>query len=383
MPWRVTSPVKERERLVRAHLTGKYTIAELAQVFGVSRKTAHKWLKRFGDSGLQGLTERSRAPHRHPNAVPPEVTAAVVRAKQAHPTYGPLKLQPGLDEPPEIVASWPPASTRGLILARAGLTRSRRRKRRVAPGSLPFQACDEPNAVWCADFKGWFRTQDGQRCDPLTISDAYSRLLLCCQAVPRPDYTHVRPAFEHVFREYGLPLAIRTDNGPPFASMAAGGLSHLSVWWLKLGIAHERIQPGHPEQNGRHERMHLTLKQECCQPASATQAAQQLAFDVFRQAYNTQRPHQALELTPPASWYRPSLRSYPVTLEDPEYPPTALVRRVRSNGEIKWRGHLVFLSEVLSGEIVGLSETLTGYDVYFGPMRLGRLDPAQERLIRP
>jgi putative transposase len=383
LSWRVTSPMKERERLVRAHVTGKFTVAELAEAFGVSRKTAHKWLKRFTEAGFPGLTDRSRAPHRHPNAVPPEVAAAVIRAKQEHPTYGPLKLQPGVEEPPEVAASWPAASTRGLILTRAGLTRNRRRKRRVAPGSLPFQACDQPNSVWCADFKGWFRTQDKQRCDPLTISDAYSRMLLCCKAVARPDYAHVRPMFEAAFREYGLPLAIRTDNGPPFASTAAGGLSRLGVWWVKLGISLERIQPGHPEQNGRHERMHLTLKQECCQPPSATREAQQMDFDTFRDAYNTQRPHQALGLTPPAHWYRPSLRPYPATLEDPEYPPQALVRRVRSNGEMRWRGHLVFLSEALIGESVALIETLTGYDVYFGPIRLGYLDTDQERLLRP
>jgi putative transposase len=383
LPWRVTSPVKERERLIRAHQTGKHTVSDLAEAFGVSRKTVHKWLKRFIAGGMPGLEDSSRAPRHHPNAVSPEVTAAVIRAKQAHPSWGPLKLQPGPEEPSEVVRAWPAPSTRGLILARAGLTRSRRRKRRVPPGNLPFGACDEPNAVWCADFKGWFRTQDGQRCDPLTISDAYSRMLLCCRVVQKPDYAHVRPVFENVFREYGLPLAIRTDNGPPFASTAAGGLSRLSAWWVKLGIRLERIRAGHPEQNGRHERMHLTLKQECCQPPALTPAAQQLCFDIFQFSYNTERPHQALGLVSPAAWYRYSPRPYPDRLEDPEYPPEALVRRVRSNGEIRWRGNLVFLSEALIGEAVGLIETLTGFDVYFGPILLGHLNPGQERLIRP
>lgn len=374
--------MKERERLVRAHLSGKYTMTELAEAFGVSRKTAHKWLGRFSEFGPEGLQDRSHAAHRHPNAVPPEVAAAVYRAKQAHPTWGPLKLGPEPGEPDEIVQAWPAPSTRGLILARAGMTKTRRRKRRVAPRSRPFHAAVYPNAVWCADFKGWFRTSDGQRCDPLTISDACSRMLLCCQAVSKPDYLHVRPIFETVFREYGLPQAIRTDNGSPFASTAVAGLSRLGVWWVKLGIDLERIQPGHPEQNGRHERMHHTLKQECCQPSAANLREQQQAFDAFLQTYNYRRPHQALDLTPPASVYRSSPRQYPDRLEDPEYPPHAHVRRIRSNGEMKWRGNRVFISEALTGEAVGLQETLTGYDVYFGPVLLGHLDHKQERLLR-
>jgi len=383
LPWRVTSVVKERERLVRAYVSGRYRVSELAEAVGVSRKTAHKWLKRFTEMGPAGLNDRPRAAHHHPNAVPGAVVAAVIRAKQAHPTWGPLKLQPHPEEPPEVASAWPAPSTRGAILARAGLTQARRRRRRVAPASLPFQACDSPNSVWCADFKGWFRTGDGQRCDPLTISDAYSRMLLCCRGVSRPDYTHVRPVFEATFREYGLPETIRTDNGPPFASVAVGGLSRLGVWWVKLGIRIERIQPGHPEQNGRHERMHLTLKQECCRPPAATAAAQELSFDVFREAYNHKRPHQALNLEPPAAWYQPSAKRYPANLEDPQYPGHATIRRVRSNGEIKWRGNLVFISEALTAEAVGLLETLAGYDVYFGPVLLGHLDHLQERLVRP
>jgi hypothetical protein len=193
----------------------------------------------------------------------------------------------------------------------------------------------------------------------------------------------VRPVFEAVFREHGLPRAIRSDNGPPFASVGAGGLSPLAVWWVKLGIQPERIEPGHPEQNGRHERMHRTLKEECCLPPAATTSQQQERFDAFRSEYNLERPHQALDQTPPASWYQPSPKPYPTTLEDPEYPETAFIRRVRSNGQIKWRGGRVFIGEALVGEAVGLSEALLGYDVYFGPILLGRLDPVGERLLRP
>jgi hypothetical protein len=207
-------------------------------------------------------------------------------------------------------------------------------------------------------------------------------MLLCCQALSRPDFAHVRPAFERVFREYGLPGAIRTDNGPPFASTGAGGLSRLAVWWVKLGISPERIQPGHPEQNGRHERMHLTLKQECCLPPAATPVAQQLRFDAFGRSFNFERPHQALGLQPPATLYRPSARSYPAVLEDPHYPADATIRRVRSNGEIRWRGRLIFVSEALIGEAVGITETLVSYDVHFGPILLGMLHPKEERLMR-
>jgi transposase InsO family protein len=357
-------------------------VAELAQWFQVSRKTAYKWLDRFAAEGSQGLQERSRAPQRHPNATPMPVVEAVLQAKQAHPTWGPAKLQPPAGSSPEVAAAWPASSTRGSILARHGLVQTRRRRRRVPPWSQPFRQATTPNAVWCADFKGWVRTADGCRCDPLTVSDACSRMLLCCQILPRPDYNHVRPAMERVFREYGLPQAMRTDNGPPFASVGVGGLSPLSVWWVKLGIVPERIQPGHPEENGRHERMHRTLKQETMRPPAATRVAQQQRCDAFREEYNTQRPHQALGQVPPVIRYAPSPRTYPQRLEAPQYPAFTEVRRVRSNGEIKWHGELVFLSEALVGELVGITEGRDSWLVSFGPIPLGRLHPRQRILDR-
>jgi putative transposase len=375
--------VEERRRLVQAHLTGRYTVTDLARAYEVSRQTAHKVISRYAEFGPAGLEDLPHMAHTHPNRTPEAVVQAVIRQKQAHPTWGPAKLFPAPGDPPEVRDAWPAISTRGLILARAGLTRKRRRRKRALPSGQPFSACDEANDVWCADFKGWFRTRDGQRCDPLTVSDAYSRMLLCCQIMPRPDHTHVRSAFESVFRTYGLPLAIRTDNGSPFASVGAGGLTRLSAWWVKLGISLERIAPGHPEQNGRHERMHLTLKQDCCQPPAESAAAQQQAFDAFRRVYNSQRPHQALGMQTPASHYQPSPRPYPACLEDPCYPAEASVRRVRSNGEVRWKGNLVFLSEALIREAVAVTETLTGYAVHFGPVLLGSLDLKGERLLRP
>ena len=372
--------MKERLQLVSLFDTGKYAVAELASYFKVSRKTAYKWISRYAEAGVSGLEEHSRAPHRHPNATPEPMVMEVLRAKAAHPTWGPAKLQPGAEAPIEVTEAWPAISTRGVILNRHGLVRTRRRKRRVPPWSQPFQHCVNPNCVWCADFKGWVRTGDGSRCDPLTISDAYSRMLLCCEILPKPDYAHVRPVFERIFREYGLPLAIRTDNGPPFASVGVGGLSHLSVWWVKLGIVPERIQPGHPEQNGRHERLHRTLKQETMSPPAPNSEAQQQSCDKFRVEYNTLRPHQALGQIPPAAVYKYSPRMYPDQIEGPEYPSLTEIRRVRSNGQIKWHGELVFVSEALVGEQVGIREEKDSWMVFFGPIPLGVLRPKKKAL---
>lgn len=382
MPWKETCAMKERTQLVSLFQTGKYTVAELAGEFGVSCKTAYKWLGRFAEAGVSGLQEHSRAPHQHPNATPLSVVQAVLQAKADHPTWGPAKLLPPPAEGNSLAAAWPAVSTRGSILARAGLVKPRRHKRRITPWTAPFQYADQPNAVWCADFKGWVRTQDGTRCDPLTMSDAHSRMLLCCQIVSKTDYPHVRPVFERAFREYGLPCAIRTDNGPPFASVGVGGLSPLAAWWVKLGITPERIQPGHPEENGRHERMHRTLKAETMRPPAATPTAQQQRCDTFRLVYNTQRPHQALGQVPPATLYVPSPRPYPLRMQDPVYPPLTEVRRVRSNGQIKWRGELVFVTEALVGELVGISEHQDSWLVSFGPILLGRLRPHQSTLDR-
>jgi putative transposase len=366
--------MKERLKMVSLFETGKYTVTDLAKQFGVSRKTAHKWLKRFANEGALGLNELSRTPHLYPRATPTEVVLAVIRAKQAHPTWGPAKLKPGPDEVPEVINAWPAVSTRGRILYRRGLVTRHKRRVRTIPWSQPFLNADRPNSVWCADFKGWIRTSDGTRCDPLTISDAYTRMLLCCE-IMKPDYAHVRPAFERIFREHGLPLAIRTDNGPPFASVGIGGLSPLSVWWIKLGIMPERIMPGHPEQNGRHERMHRTLKQEIMKPPAATLQAQQERCDSFLSIYNTERPHEALGQVPPASLYVASPRPYPELVGDIEYSTLTEVRRVRSNGQIKWHGGLVYISEALVGEMVGITEDKEGWLVSFGPIPLGLLYP--------
>lgn len=374
MPWKATCPMDERLRFIAEYLEQEWSMTVLCRRYGISRKTGYKLLARYEESGPAGLQDRARAPHTHPNAVGEEVVTALLQLRARHPHWGPRKLRAWLARR-NPARRWPAASTVGSLLRQHGLTVPRRRRRRCPPATQPFLAAGVPNDVWCADFKGWFRTGDGRRCDPFTLSDSASRFLLRCQALPRPDEAHVRPLFEAVFREFGLPRGLRSDNGPPFASLAAGGLSRLAVWWIKLGIQPERIAPGHPEQNGRHERLHLTLKQETATPPHATGRAQQRAFDHFRRVYNEERPHEALGQRPPAEVYTPSPRPYPERVREPEYPVGQDIRRVRHNGEIRWRGHLVFVSQCLAGEPIGLEEI--GDDrwrVRFGPVELGWLD---------
>jgi putative transposase len=361
------------------------SMAELCRAFGISRTTGYQLVAHFLAEGVDGLKPHSRAPHQHPNAIAEEVCAAVLRAKAAHPSWGPKKLKPLFDEAEAIHQQWPVASTRGAILARAGLTVPRRPPRpHVPPRTQPFGSVSGANDTWCADFKGWFRTADGMRCDPLTISDAHSRMLLRCQGMHHgTDGQQVRPLFEATFREYGLPLRLRTDNGTPFASVGAGGLSALSIWWIKLGILPERIDPGRPSQNGRHERFHRTLNEATAQPPAATIRAQQQRFDAFRHEYNHERPHEALGQEPPISQYAPSPRPYPRRPEGPVYRDTDQVRQVRHNGEIRWSSGTIYVSNALSGESVGIYEGADGWLVRYGPIELGLLDPAQCRLRQP
>ncbi len=328
-------------------------MAELCRHYGIARKTGYEMLARWQQQGVEGLKDRSRAPFAHPNQTPAEVEAAVLELRRAHMSWGPRKLRRWLEDHHPHRA-WPAPSTIGALLGRAGLAHARRLRRRTPPFTQPFAAATEANAVWCADFKGWFRTRDGERIDPFTMTDAASRYLLRCQAVEKTDTDAVRSISEAAFREYGLPLAIRTDNGPPFASRGVAGLSRLSLYWMKLGIVPERIQPGHPEQNGRHERMHRTLKEETATPAQANRRRQQEAFDRFRHTYNKERPHEALGQKPPASLYTSSPRTYPARLPQPEYDSGVLVRQVYPHGQFFWKGQYVFLSKVLAGERIGL-----------------------------
>jgi transposase InsO family protein len=381
MPWKETCAVDERMRFVLAVAAGEEPVAALCRWFGISRQQGYKWLGRWRAEGVAGLVDRSRAPRGHPGAVAPERLEACLAVRRAHPTWGPVKVRAWLERR-EPAGPWPAASTIGARFDREGLTVKRKLRRRTPPGG-PLFAADAANDVWTLDFKGWFRTGDGVRVDPLTLADACSRYLLRCQAVARCDTGHVWPILDAAFREYGRPLRLRSDNGPPFAAVGAGGLSQLAVKVIKAGVLPERITPGKPQENGRHERMHLTLLQDTADPPAATLGAQQKRFRAFRTVYNEQRPHAALGNATPADRYAPAPRRWDGVLRSPEPAAGAELRKVKSNGLIRWRGRLVYVSEALGGEPVGLAEIEDGWwTLSYGPIPLGFLAPRGERLIR-
>ena len=382
MPWSQTEPMTERMRFVTLYQEGLYSMAELCQRFSISRQTGYKWLARFEKDGLEGLKERSRAPRACPHRTPAVVETVLVAARKAHPTWGPEKLRDYLaPRRPDLVL--PAPSTIGEILKRHGLLQEKRRRRSRPPhpGSAPLRTA-APNQVWCVDFKGEFPTGDGIDCYPLTVTDAHTRYLLACQARPSTAQAGVVLVFVQLFNEFGLPEAIRSDNGPPFASVGLCGLSQLSVWWLELGIAHQRITPGRPEQNGRHERMHRTLKAETARPPQPDHPAQQECFDRFRKVYNEERPHAALGGKTPASLYVPASRTLPRRVLPYEYPGHYLVRGVSPAGNFRFQNQQLFLSSTLSGKQIGLEETGDRiWSIYFREYLLARLDERQYRIV--
>jgi transposase InsO family protein len=345
--------LEQRKEFLSDYVSGDWSMSELCRIYGISRPTGYAVLERFLRHDEAGLGALSHAPHVHPNQTANAVEQLVLELRRKHPRWGPRPLKKILeDRHPQLMI--PAASTIGAILTREGLTHQRKKRRRVEPYTQPFVSVQQPNDEWACDFKGWMRTTDGERIDPLTISDSATRYLLRCQAVEKTSTERVQAVFEAAFREYGLPRALRSDNGTPFASCALGGLSRLSVWWIKLGILPQRIKAGHPEQNGRHERMHRTLKEATAAPPKANRRAQQRAFDTFRQEYNELRPHQALQMQTPEAVYRPSLRLFPARLPEPEYHSAHTVRRVYPHGQFFWKYHDIFLSKVLAGERIGL-----------------------------
>ena len=420
MGWRKTCAVDERMRFVIVAESQDEPFAALCRQFGVSRRVGYKWLARYRQAGVEGLLDRSRAPHHHPQAIAQEIAERCLAMRRARPTWGPLKVRAFLErQAPSI--DWPAASTIGVLFDREGLTVKRKLRRRSPPSSAPFAHCGAANDVWCIDFKGWFLTGDGSRCEPLTLTDAHRRYLLRCQALPRPDAGHVWPVLYAAFREFGLPHDLRSDNGAPFASRGAGGLSRLSVKLIKAGVMQERIAPGKPQQNGRHERRHLTLLQDTADPParSLREQSRALALHVesrdrkgiaqiqrvgacqnrksratflrtcskrlrnFRRLYNEERPHQALGNATPAECYTPSSRRFDGILREPDYGRDHEVRRVRHNGEIKWQGQMIDISEALISEPVGLAEDATGFTVSFGPVVLGTIAHRGDRLRKP
>jgi transposase InsO family protein len=348
---------------------GNFT--QLCARFGISRDKGYKWLRRYREHGPEGLHDRRPVPRSCPHKTPDAIEDCVVQLRKQWPEYGPKKLRSMLLESrPELAV--PAASTIGDILDRYGLIRPRRMRLRVPPSSNPLAHAQQPNDVWCVDFKGDFALGDRSRCYPLTITDAASRYLIKCESVPRPDEEYCRPHFERAFREFGLPTRIRSDNGPPFASKALGGLSRLSVWWLQLGIVPERIEPGKPQQNGRHERFHLTLKKHTASPSRADAIEQQRAFDLFRHEYNDIRPHESLGQTPPARHYEPSARLMPVELQAPRYHADVTLRWVSSGGMIAFKGKTLYVSHLLAAQPVALDQVdADEWQLLYGPVLLG------------
>ena len=389
MPWKETSLVTQREKFIRSVLDRAYSLAEASALHGISRKTGYKWWGRFERGGLEGLCDRSRAPLHSPNKVSTEVEAALVESRRLHPSWGAKKLLPWLSERRPGLAL-PSLSTANEVLRRNGLQKSRRRRRKVERLRCGLVTPSSPNHVWGIDFKGQFRTGDGVLCYPLTVSDLYSRSILLCKALRSTRGSGVREALEKLFREYGLPEWIRSDNGSPFSSAGQIGLSLLNVWWIEQGIRHELIEPGHPQQNGSHERMHRTLKAETASPPARTIKAQQRRFDHFRREFNEERPHESIGQVPPARLWQPSPRRYRAHTEEFTYPGHYELRKVKGTGEIKLRGKLVFVSATLWRRQLGLEEVDDGlWSLYFRDTLLARwnertstLYPAGTAIVR-
>ncbi|MFQ5796821.1 MAG: integrase core domain-containing protein [Candidatus Bipolaricaulia bacterium] len=373
MPWKGVTVSEQRQRFLEDYKLRYYSVSELAERFSISRKTAHKWINRFKEHGQSGYHERSRRPHGCPWQTDAAIVEELVKMRKAHPRWGPSKLLDlmGRRDPKQKL---PAVSTAALILSREGLIKPRRRYRRAHPG-CPQTNAAEPNDIWPADYKGQFRLKNGNYCFPLTVSDLASRYVLGVDAHPAISLEKTFTHFKGLFATYGLPHRIRTDNGVPFASNALARLSQLSVWFIKLGIYPELIEPGKPHQNGVHERMHRTLKQDATIPPASSLRGQQRKFDEFREEFNQERPHEALGMKRPGEVYQSSSRTLPKRIEPYDYPAHYLVRRVSRAGTIRVLRKQIFVSNTLQEDYVGLEEVDDGvYDLYFCFYQIGRYD---------
>jgi len=379
MPWKGVTVDEQRQRFIEDYKLKYYSISGLAERFGISRTTAYKWINRYREHGQAGFHESSRRPHNCPWQTDELIVQELVKLRKAHPSWGPKKLL-------NVMQEWgfgrhlPSVPTGARILAREGLIRPRRRYRRAHPG-CPKGTPQEPNDIWAADYKGQFRLKNGSYCFPLTVSDLASRYLLGCDAHPAISLEKTQAYFRHLFAAYGLPNRIRTDNGVPFASNALARLSQLSVWFIKLGIYPELIEPGKPQQNGVHERMHRTLKQEATIPPGSSLRAQQRKFDRFQDEFNRERPHEALAMKRPAEVYQSSGRPLPKKIEPYDYPGHFLARRVSRGGTIRVMRKQIFVSNTLQEDFVGLEEVDDGvFDVFFCFYQIGRYDLREGRI---
>jgi len=352
--------VDERIQFIQDALSDRFTMSELCARYGISRRIGYKWLARYEEEGRRGLRDRSRAPHHCPHRIVADRAEMICELRREHPFWGARKLLRVLSTRHPKVIDWPAASTAADLLARHGLVHKRPRRRPHQHPGVVAPTTAAPNDLWTADFKGQFRTGNGEYCYPLTIADQHTRFLLTCHGLLSTETVTARPIFERTFREYGLPRAIRTDNGVPFATQAIHGLSYLNVWWMRLGIQHQRIHPGRPQQNGAHERMHRTLKRQATRPVARTCSAQQRVFDAFRTEYNEIRPHEFLEMATPASRYSVSPRPYPTRAPALEYPGHFLVKKVTTGGTFRLHHKLLYIANALVDQHIGLEDTDDG-----------------------
>lgn len=370
MPWKEVKPMDQKIQLIADWKSQNFSKTDLSKKYNVSRKTVHKWINRYKKLSIDGLKEQSREPIYKPNSTKKHIIKKIVDCKIEHPKRGPNKIFHILvRKQPEI--AWPTPSTIGYWLKKNNLVNPRKKIKRVPDYKNHFSECNSPNDVWSVDYKGQFYTRDKQICYPLTISDNFSRYLLECQSLSGPKFAETKSVFEKIFREYGIPKTIRSDNGTPFASKSVAGLSRLSIWFIQLGILPERIQKGCPQQNGRHERIHKTLKYETLDTVSKNMKEQQKRFDIFKTDYNFYRPHEALDNKTPSDFYKKSSLKYPSKIHKPIYDYGFEVRQVRNNGEIQFKGQYYFLTNLLDDEPVALKkvdENIWDIFYYFFPI---------------
>lgn len=372
MPWLETEPMNEKIKFISAYLNkSEDSFQTLCERFNISCKTGYKYLHRYKAEGVDGLKEKSRAPICKANKTPLYIEEAILEVKYRHSSWGAKKILNWLLQEKNHI-TWPARSTIDELLKKHNLIRPRKRKRRTAPYTAPLILCSEPNDVWSIDYKGQFTLGNQEACYPLTITDNFSRYVLAIEGSNRISSQETKQTLQRLFDEFGLPRAIRSDNGTPFAGTGLAGLSTLAVWLIKLGIVPERIRSGHPEENGRHERMHFTLKQETALPPAFDHIEQQRKFDNFKKIFNEQRPHEAINFNRPAWLFNPSTRSYPKKMGQIEYDENTITRRVRPNGMIKWKGNDIFISQTLEGERIAFKpHSNEEWVIYFSFLPLG------------
>ncbi len=381
MPWKEVSIMDEKIRFISDYLNGILTMTDLCDRYNISRQTGYKWIHRYIEEGTAGLENRPRAPRSHPKKTSQEMEAAILAVRRKHPRWGASKILTMLERQRQP-GPLPGRTTVTAILTRNGCVTSPRKRVHRAHAGKPETVATTPNQLWAAACKGQFKTLDGIYCYPLTVTDSYSRYILSILALPSTALKATQAEFRRLFETYGLPERIRPDNGTPVASIALGRLSALSVWWIQLGIRPDLIEPGHPQQNGRHERMHRTLKAETTRPPEANLTAQQQRFDACRQEFNEVRPHEALQQATPAAVYVASAKKWPDRVKTLDYPPHYEVRIVSKNSGIRWKCQWVSVSPLLAGQPIGLEEVAEGlWDVWDGPVWLGRLDERVWRIV--